>query len=307
MKTHLATLLDLKKKYLGDDIASPHDVEYGFWSIKKLIAINYLIPQFGRLARTGNFSHCFYLDLLAGSRLVKIEDKAVVPGSAIVALAAETTPPHFEKYFFVEDNADKADLLDRRLAGISKSMNRQYSVERGDCNAVLPNILSEIYANGPDQSCFLALFDPEGYTETAWDTVSTLLGRGKGDLIFNFTEGAARNVRKARTDPSYISSLEKYFGEPKESWLNIEGYDQLIAYFASKLRVVNRIGRTVFRIDIRDEGNHPLYGLLIATGSTGYANIIHDLKKRLDETNIVHLKNIIEEIEGKRRPLTSYQ
>ena len=50
-----------------------------------------------------------------------------------------------------------------------------------------------------------------------------------------------------------------------------------------------------------------MYGLLIATGSTGYANIIRDLKKRLDATEIGSLRNIIEEIEGKHRPLTSYQ
>ncbi len=271
MKKHLATLFDLKKKYVGADTASPQDVEYGFWSLKKLIAINYLIPQFGRLARTGHYSHCFYLDLLAGSGLVKLDDKNVVPGSAMVALAAETTPPHFEKYFFVEDNAAKADLLDGRLSGISKSTNRQYSVARGDCNTVLPNILSEIYENDPDQTCFLALFDPEGYTETAWETLVTLLGRGKGDLVFNFTEGVARNVQKARTDASYVPFLEKYFGDPHEAWLQLEGYGPIVEYFESKLQVVNRIRRTVFRIDIRDEGNHPLYGLLIATGSTGYA------------------------------------
>jgi three-Cys-motif partner protein len=306
MKKHLAALLELKNKYLGTDTAGPQDVEYGFWSIKKLIAINYLVPQFGSLARTGDYSHCFYLDLLAGSGLVKLNDEIVMPGSAMVALAAETTPPHFEKYYFVEDNAGKADLLDRRLAGISKSMKRQYSVERGDCNAILPNILSEIYETDPERSCFLALFDPEGYTETAWDTLVTLLGRGKGDLIFNFTEGVARNVQKARTDPSYVPSLEKYFGDSEETWLHLDGYGPIIAYFASKLQVVNRIRRTVFRIDIRDEGNHPLYGLLIATGSTGYANIITDLKKRLDATDIVHLENIMEEIEGKRKPITSY-
>lgn len=303
MKKHLAALLDLKKKYIVGDTASPQDVEYGFWSIKKLIAINYLIPQFGSLARSGNYSHCFYLDLLAGSGLVKLDDQNVMPGSAMVALAAETTPPHFEKYYFVEGNAGRADLLDRRLVGISKSMNRRYSVERGDCNAVLPRILSEIYANDPDQSCFLALCDPEGYAETAW---GTLLGRGKGDLIFNFTEGVARNVQKARTDPSYVPLLEKYFGDNKDVWLALDGYSPIITYFESKLQVVNGIRRTVSRIDIRDEGNHPLYDLLIATGSRGYANIISDLKKRLDATNIIHVKNIIEEIEGKRRPLTSY-
>jgi hypothetical protein len=68
MKKHLAALLDLKKRYLESDIAMPQDTAYGFWSLKKLIAIGYLIPQFGRLARTGNFTHCYYLDLLAGSR-----------------------------------------------------------------------------------------------------------------------------------------------------------------------------------------------------------------------------------------------
>ena len=146
-------------------------------------------------------------------------------------------------------------------------------MKEATATAVLPRILSEIYANDPDQSCYLALFDPEGYAETAWDTLATLLGRGKGDLIFNFTEGVARNVQKARTDPSYVPLLEKYFGDDKDIWFALDGYGPIITYFESKLQVVNGIRRTVFRIDIRDEGNHPLYGLLIATGSTGYRRI----------------------------------
>jgi three-Cys-motif partner protein len=306
VKKHLRFLLDLKNSYLSRDSACPHDVEYGFWSLKKLIAINYLILKFGTLALTGGFTHCFYLDVLAGSGILKLEND-VIPGSAMVALAAETTRPHFAKYFFIEKVAAKANVLEERLGRVAKGLgDRKFEVIREDCNRALPRVLEEIYREDPEHSCFLALFDPEGYTETAWSTIEILLGRGKGDLIFNFTEGVARNVQKARDDPSYLPSLRRHFGEPEDVWLHLNGYDELIEHFGEKLALVGRIKRTTFRIDIRDEENRPLYGLLLATGSRGFANIIGDLKRRLDSTGVIHLKNIYAELTGKGKPLDTY-
>jgi len=307
IKRHLGYLLEIKNRYLGADSASPQDVEYGFWSLKKLIAINYLIPQFGRLALTGNFTHCFYLDLLAGSGVLRVEGD-IFPGSAIVALAAKTTSPHFEKYYFIESDMAKAALLKNRLGRIAASLqNKEHEVTKEDCNVALPRILNEIYRVDPEHSCFLALLDPEGYTETEWSTVGTLLSRGKGDMIFNFTEGVARNVEKAKTDPSYINSLRKYFGESEENLFRLEGYEQLIDHFRAELVSINGIRRTVFRIDVRDEENRPLYGLLLATGSTGFANIMNDLKRRLDSTRARDLKNIYYELTGRSKSLNNFR
>lgn len=305
MKKHVTEILELKRKYLGGDTASPQDAAYGFWSLKKLIAINYLIPQFGRLAKTGGFVHCYYLDLLAGSGIVELKRDVTVPGSAIVALAAPTSEPHFENYYFVESDPTKASLLKKRLGRVSEPLKRNYEVKTGDCNTILPDILTAIYANEPEHSCFLALFDPEGYLETAWATLATLLGRGKGDLVFNFTEGVARNVKKARTDRSYIPSLQRYFGESENEWFQYDGYDELIDHFSSKLQHVSQIDRTAFRIDIK-ENNRPLYGLIIATGSTGYANIVSDLKTRLDLISVRDLESTYDQLTGKSKPITSY-
>lgn len=305
MKKHLDAILELKKNYLEGDTASPQDAAYGFWSLKKLIAINYLIPKFGMLAKTGGFVHCYYLDLLAGSGIVKLKRDVTVPGSAIVALAAPTSEPHFKSYYFVESDPTKANLLRKRLSRVSELLKKKYEVKTGDCNTILPDILGEIYANEPEHSCFLALVDPEGYLETAWASLATLLGRGKGDLVFNFTEGVARNVEKARTDRAYIPSLQRYFGESENEWFQYDGYDELIDHFSSKLQHVNQIERTTFRIDIK-ENNRPLYGLVIATGSTGYANIIRDLKKRLDPISVRDLENTYDQLTGKSKPITSY-
>lgn len=306
MKRHLGFLLSLKNEYLQKDIASPQDAEYGFWSIKKLIAVNYLIPTFCKLALTGNFTRCYYLDLLAGSGILRFGD--ILPGSAMVALAADTPAQGFEKYFFIESDKQKATLLEKRLQQIGRSLaNRRFEVRAEDCNRALPTILGEIYSGDPSRSCFLALFDPEGYAETAWSTLETLLGHGKGDLIFNFTEGVARNVEKARTDKSYRPLLERYFGEPESEWLHLKGYDELIEHYKTKLASVNGITRTVFRIDVRDQKKRPLYGLLFATGSSGFANVIEYLKSRLDMTEARHLQNIYDQLMKKIKPLSNYQ
>jgi hypothetical protein len=85
--------------------------------------------------------------------------------------------------------------------------------------------------------------------------VQSLLERGKGDVIFNFTKGIARNVEKARSNSSYISSLQRYFGESDNDWLQCSGYDSLVTYFRHKLENVNNIRRTTFRIDVKADDN----------------------------------------------------
>lgn len=88
-------------------------------------------------------------------------------------------------------------------------------------------------------------------------------------------------------------------------WLQYDGYNQLIEHFSHKLQHVNVIDRTIFRIDVK-ENNRPLYGLLIATGSGGYANIVKDLKKRLDPISVRDLESTYDQLVGKSKPLTSY-
>jgi 16S rRNA G966 N2-methylase RsmD len=79
----------------------------------------------------------------------------IFPGSAIVALAAETTSPHFEKYYFIESDTAKAALLKNRLGRIAASLRtRQHEVTRMDRNVALPMILNEIYRVDPEHSCF---------------------------------------------------------------------------------------------------------------------------------------------------------
>jgi three-Cys-motif partner protein len=287
-------------------MTNPQDVEYGFWSVKKLIAINYLIPKFGDLASKGGLTNCFYLDVLAGSGITRVE-KEILPGSAIVALASETTAPHFRRYYFIEKDLAKANLLRSRLARVAADRgNREFEVRSGDCNKILPEVLDHIYREGSESSCFLALFDPEGYSETSWSTVQMLLGRGRGDLIFNFTEGVARNVQKAKSDATYIPALHEYFGERSDAWLHLEGYESLVEHYVQRLLVVNGMKRIVSRIDVRDDKNRPLYALLIATGSTGVANIIQTLKKRLDPIRVRDIEAIHAELSGKSKPLYHY-
>lgn len=117
----------------------------------------------------------------------------------------------------------------------------------------------------------------------------------------------ARNVEKARTDKSYRPLLERYFGEPESEWLHLKGYDELIEHYKTKLALVNGIRRVVFRIDVRDQKKRPLYGLLFATGSGGFANVIESLKIRLDKTEAKHLQSIYDQLTKRIKPLSSYQ
>ena len=100
-------------------------------------------------------------------------------------------------------------------------------------------------------------------------------------------------------------STFRYFGESDIDWLRCDGYNELIDHFSGKLKQVDQIERTIFRIDVK-ENNRPLYGLLIATGSSGYANIVKDLKKRLDPITVRDLESTYDQLVGKSKPINSY-
>ena len=80
----------------------------------------------------------------------------------------------------------------------------------------------------------------------------------------------------------------------------------ILRYFKHKLSSTDHLSRTVFRIDVKDENNRLLYALLVATGSSGFANIIKDLKTRLDEITIKDMKSVYEQLIGRSKSIIDY-
>jgi three-Cys-motif partner protein len=272
--------------------------EYGFWSLKKEIALMYWIWPFLQIA-SQHFDSYYYIDLFAGSGLMKANSSYFV-GSPIVAVASTLADKKFDEYLCFEVDPPRRDALERRAKIASKCFGTcSPKVFEADCNIELERVLDEFC--GQRRTCYLAFVDPEGISDLKWSTLHTLLAHGRGDLILNFpTLGLIRNFSLPKSE----STLTAFFGDAK--WKNVDpNPDNLVEYYKNRIAVVG-YGRTIDNLPVMDELNHRLYDLIFATGSRGMSNVIRDLKRRLDGIKTKDLKHINEVIVGPQSQLTSF-
>lgn len=118
--------------------------EYRYFTALKLIAVDYYSSVFTRVAnsqvRKGRADASVYVDLLAGTGLVRIKDasRAIhLSGSPICAASA----PHggFGHIVCVESRTDRCDALKRRLE--SKIEAKKFDIIRGDCNQKINEVI----------------------------------------------------------------------------------------------------------------------------------------------------------------------
>jgi three-Cys-motif partner protein len=261
--------------------------KYGFWSLKKEIALMYWIWPFLQIA-SQYFDSFYYIDLFAGSGLMKANSDYFV-GSPIVAVGSTLPDKKFSEYICFETDSSRKEALEKRAKIASKHFGtcspRVFGV---DCNKELTRILNEFCRN--ENACYLAFIDPEGISDLKWDTLHSLLVHGKGDLILNFpTLGIIRNFNQSKSE----SALTAFFGDIR--WKNVvPNPDNLIEYYKSKISAVKGFGTRVDNLPVTDELRHRLYDLIFATGSRGMSNVIRDLKKHLDKIQTKDLRQIHE-------------
>ncbi len=218
------------------------------------------------------FKSFYYIDLFAGSGLMKAEETFFV-GSPIVAVASALKDHQFSQYICMEASQERKVILEKRLAVACKRFGTcGATVYQADCNAQLESVLKACCPS--DKTCFLAFVDPQGYSDLKWKTVEKLLRHGRGDLILNFpTMGINRNMSISDCAPA----INEFFGD--DGWRDGDIADAL-EYFKGNISD-HRV--FVDSIEVRDEQRHRLYDLVFATGSTGMKNALDDLKARLNK------------------------
>ena len=305
LERRLHRLIDLRDKILAVDSDVYGEPEYGFWSLKKEIALMYCIWPFLQIAKK-YFESYHYLDLFAGSGMMKVDEKTFFVGSPIVALGG--TPPdiEFNSYVCFEIEKRRAAILETRLKMVSSELGvGPCKVFKNDCNEQLPLILKSTCNDQPDKTCFLAFVDPEGF-EVRWDTIQTLLKHCKGDLLLTFqTSGILRNIERAKKDAALAGTLTSFFG--CQYWRELEvDEDAIVRFYMSRLNTIDGKNRTTYNIEVKDEKNHRLYDIILATGSTGMSKVISDLKQRLDRIRTRDIRSLSNALAGQSTQLDEY-
>lgn len=118
-----------------------------------------ILGKFLRLASTmgQHFpSGCVYIETHTGTGKVFFKDKSQhLNGSSLIAL---DTQPKFNKYYFIDNDKDSIDVLEREIKSF-RDQGVSINVIFGDCNKEIKNLIEDI----PKDCYYFAFIDPEGY------------------------------------------------------------------------------------------------------------------------------------------------
>lgn len=269
------------------------DPDYGFWSLKKEIALMYWTFPFQIIA-SKYFPSFYYIDLFAGSGLMKAENCFFV-GSPIVAVSSTIKEKPFNKYICVEYDEGRRNALEKRLdKACSYHQTCKAEVIRGDCNQDVNKILNQHSPTG--RTCYLAFVDPQKYTDLKWNTLESLMNYGIGDIILNFpTMSINRNITKQDSIPS----VSLFVGDDVWTTLQPLNIDTFLEYFKEKMR---KYRKEVHSLTVNGDGNNRLFDLVFATNSIGMNNSLEDLRKRLNGITTKTIKGLYSVVaEGQRQ------
>lgn len=299
LKSKLETLVEMTNTISKECQGQYSEPKYGFWSLKKEIALMYWIWPFLQIA-SQNFDSFYYLDLFAGSGLMKANSYFFV-GSPIVAVGSTLPDRKFSEYICLEIDKSRKDALERRTMIAAKHFETCCpKVIEADCNEELAHVLERFCPKS--KTCYLAFVDPERISDLKWNTLHKLLVHGKGDIILNFpTSGLIRNFNQAKSE----RVLTDFFGGTE--WKDVTPTsDNLVEYYKSKMVLVDGFRRNVDNLPVLDESNHRLYDLIFATGSRGMSNVMSDMKRRLDGIKTKDFRQIYKVIDGSQLQLTGF-
>jgi len=304
LTTKFERLLKMTETIVQDSERHYTEPEYGFWSLKKEIALMYWIWPFLTIA-SEYFDSFFYVDLFAGPGLMKANDHYFV-GSPVVAVGSTLPDKQFSEYVCFEIDPLRSENLKERMEVASKRFGTPPAkVFNVDCNRQLLAILEDVCPKG--NICFLAFVDPENIKDLKWKTVYELLTYCKGDMILTFpTVGIVRNLNIAKHNRKMGRLFFDFFGE--NGWRDVaSNADSIVEYYKARVSRTNELKRSVDSLSVRDESNHRLYDIIFATGSTGMRNAMKDMKKRLNRIRTQDFRAIHEVIaEKSQSQLTNF-
>ena len=274
--------------------------EYGFWSLKKEIALMYWIWPFLQIA-SQYFDSFYYIDLFAGSGLMKAGSDFFI-GSPLVAVCSTLPDKKFSQYICFEIDDSRGKALEERASIAAEHFETCCpKVFNVDCNKELETVLEQSCPT--ERTCYLAFVDPQGINDLKWSTLHKLLVHGKGDIILNFpTSGIIRNLTVVQSK----KALTDFFGDDYWCKINPTAND-LINYYMNKIAHADSYRRVVDNLPVMDEFNHRLYDLIFATGSRGMKNVMSDIKSRLEQIKTKDFRVIQQVIAGPQTQLTGYR
>jgi three-Cys-motif partner protein len=266
------------------DLEDDSDVKYtkgGLWSVKKLLAIEWYIEPFYRIA-SKHLPRWVYIDFFCGSGLMSVtspefsKSHAAV-GSALLPLFLSNRYP-FKDYYYFDVEREKINALNRRIAKIPLPPDVKVHVEP------LPfeESCEKLFGEGGlirKKALALVIIDPEGL-DVKWRMLEKILKNGFVDVILTFmTYSVGLNHSNAMNDPagSYAKTMTEFFGD--WNWKTLKS-DGLLPYYRKK---IEGLGYRTYKVSVERTGQSVIYDLVFCTKNEKVGNIFRQLEEIMNE------------------------
>lgn len=263
--------------------------EVGAWSVLKLEIIGkYGTAYVNAFAGTkGRALKKYYIDGFSGAGVHIVKDTGEeIEGSPARALKIS---PAFDKYYFIDMNADKTAHLKTLCEG-----RNDVEIHTGDANAYLKELLPTIQYRNFNRA--LCLLDPYGL-HLDWE-VMAVAGRSNAvDMFLNFPimdinrNAIWRNPEKVPHEG--IERMNRFWGD--EAWrqasylqspqgnlffapdLVKQPNDAIVSAFCERLKTVGGFGHVADPLPMKNSNNAIVYYLILASPKPVATKIVTEI------------------------------
>jgi len=283
--------------------------DYANYTALKSVAVHYTADVFSGVTRHPNqrargFDGAVYVDLFAGTGLVKLTDTDdLVGGSPVCALLNKN---EFDFCVCVDIDKQTCKYLEERLSIIED--NDCYKIIQGDCNNCIQDVINSINEKY-DRPIVLTFVDPQGM-DIKFSTLKAISDSFHScDFLINVNaKGVSRVAGKIQKGIENVTqSLEQYLNEDAKIFLKelAEGKTPEGKYAAQIIKILGRkMGDT---IPIHDTKGNVAYYLLwytrLTSGGSGYINAFSKLKERLEWADRDDVRRALDIIYGRQSEL----
>lgn len=279
---------DFTRKFL--DVSNVYYTAHT-WTPLKLIVLAFWITIYTRIISKNYPGKFYYIDLLAGPGINKIEETGnLILGSPL--LATLVPEDQFSKLFFFEINDISRKALRSRLDIVLKP--DQYEIY-GDCNTNIDKILPHL-----EGGHYFAFVDYEKFGDVSWNTLQKLLVN-PGDVVITLQTAELNRIFGL---PSAHDLTKKLYGMENVPEIAKTEEERLKLYMerlqsTKRNRVLNitvKGGKGVFHYDV-------ILAARETRGGSPWWRAAEELKKLVEEHTGDAVEKALHVLAGKQREI----
>ena len=292
LKRSLTSLREYSSPFVKEVVTTDkHDL----WSTKKLIALLYYIRPYVQIMRKNNFKKLHYVDLFAGSGLLKIMGK-IMPGTPLITLlrtkdlVKKKKNLYFDEIHLSDNNAHYMESLQTRTLKLSTGIPSKIELNNREFAPSVDKIFTGInpkFENSKDD-CYLVVLDPYGF-QVDWSHLEKILKSGAVDLFLTFPTS---NINWNQHMKQSHKSLTLMFGN--EKWMTCKNADDYVNLYCEKIKKIPTKWLPFKTKTLNVSTKTGKYHLICASRSPGADKIFSDMQARFDGVNNKLLKDVFE-------------